>query len=59
MTTLACIIRPSTPPSRIIPLARAIEAAGIPEIWLWEDCFQTGGLSTASAILSTTDRVRV
>lgn len=59
MTTLACIIRPSTPPSRIIPLARAIEAAGVPEIWLWEDCFQTGGLSTASAILSTTDRVRV
>lgn len=59
MTTLACIIRPSTPPSRIIPLARAVEAAGIEEIWLWEDCFQTGGISAASAILSATDRVRV
>lgn len=59
MTTLACIIRPSTPPSRIIPLARAIEAAGIKEIWLWEDCFQTGGISAASAILSATDHVRV
>jgi alkanesulfonate monooxygenase SsuD/methylene tetrahydromethanopterin reductase-like flavin-dependent oxidoreductase (luciferase family) len=59
MTTLACIIRPSTPPSRIIPLARAVEAAGIEEIWLWEDCFQTGGISSASAILSATDHVRV
>lgn len=59
MTTLACIIRPSTPPSRIIPLARAVEAAGIKEIWLWEDCFQTGGISAASAILSATDHVRV
>ena len=59
MTTLACIIRPSTPPSRIIPLARAAEAAGVHELWLWEDCFQTGGVSTASAILSATDRVRV
>lgn len=59
MTTLACIIRPSTPPSRVIPLARAVEAAGIEEIWLWEDCFQTGGISAASAILAATDRVRV
>jgi len=59
MTTLACIIRPSTPPSRIISLARAVEAAGIEEIWLWEDCFQTGGISAASAILAATDRVRV
>jgi alkanesulfonate monooxygenase SsuD/methylene tetrahydromethanopterin reductase-like flavin-dependent oxidoreductase (luciferase family) len=59
MTTLACIIRPSTPPSRIIPLARAVESAGIEEIWLWEDCFQTGGISAASAILSATDHVRV
>lgn len=59
MTTLACIIRPSTLPSRIIPLARAVESAGIKEIWLWEDCFQTGGISAASAILSATDHVRV
>lgn len=59
MTTLACIIRPSIPPSRIVPLARAVEAAGIEEIWLWEDCFQSGGISAASAILSATERVRV
>jgi alkanesulfonate monooxygenase SsuD/methylene tetrahydromethanopterin reductase-like flavin-dependent oxidoreductase (luciferase family) len=59
MTTLACIIRPSTPPSRLIPLARAVEAAGIEEIWLWEDCFQSGGISAASAILAATERVRV
>ncbi len=59
MTTLACIIRPSTPPSRLIPLARSVEAAGIEEIWLWEDCFQSGGISAASAILAATERVRV
>nr|BFF19405.1 hypothetical protein GCM10025730_29260 [Promicromonospora thailandica] len=59
MTTLACIIRPSVPPARIVPLARAVEAAGIDEIWLWEDCFQTGGISTAGVILAATERVRV
>ncbi|HEV6955349.1 MAG TPA: LLM class flavin-dependent oxidoreductase [Promicromonospora sp.] len=59
MTTLACIIRPSVPPARVVPLARAVEAAGIDEIWLWEDCFQTGGISAATAVLAATDRVRV
>lgn len=59
MTTLACIIRPSVPPSRMIPLARAVEAAGIEEVWLWEDCFQSGGIAAASAVLAATERVRV
>ncbi|MFD2027022.1 LLM class flavin-dependent oxidoreductase [Promicromonospora aerolata] len=59
MTRLAYIIRPSTPPTRIIPLARAVESAGIDELWFWEDCFQTGGIATASAVLSATDRLRV
>src|SRR5690606_37425805 len=59
MTTLACIIRPSVPPARVVPLARAVEAAGIDEIWLWEDCFQTGGISAATAVLAATEHVRV
>lgn len=59
MTKLACIIRPSVPPSRMIPLARAAEAAGMEEIWLWEDVFQTGGVSSAGAVLSATDHLRV
>jgi len=59
MTTLACIIRPSTPPAQVVPVARAVEAAGVDEIWLWEDCFKAGGISAATAILAATDHVRV
>src|SRR5690606_7263379 len=59
MTTLAFIVRPSVPPARIIPLARAVEAAGIEELWLWEDCFQSGGIAAAAAVLAATERVRV
>jgi alkanesulfonate monooxygenase SsuD/methylene tetrahydromethanopterin reductase-like flavin-dependent oxidoreductase (luciferase family) len=42
-------------------LRAAIEAdrAGLSELWLWEDCFLEGGLTSAAAILAATDRVVV
>jgi alkanesulfonate monooxygenase SsuD/methylene tetrahydromethanopterin reductase-like flavin-dependent oxidoreductase (luciferase family) len=42
-------------------LGAAVEAdrAGLSELWLWEDCFLEGGLTSAAAILSATDRVVV
>jgi len=29
-------------------IARAADEAGLEELWLWEDCFLSGGVSAAS-----------
>jgi alkanesulfonate monooxygenase SsuD/methylene tetrahydromethanopterin reductase-like flavin-dependent oxidoreductase (luciferase family) len=35
------------------------ELAGLDEVWLWEDCFAEGGLTTAAAALAWTGSLRV
>jgi alkanesulfonate monooxygenase SsuD/methylene tetrahydromethanopterin reductase-like flavin-dependent oxidoreductase (luciferase family) len=59
MTTLGAIIRPQLPPERIKGLVQLADRAGLDEVWLWEDCFLEGGMSTAAAALAWTERVRV
>jgi 5,10-methylenetetrahydromethanopterin reductase len=39
--------------------ARRAEALGYDELWLVEDCFAFGGLTTAAAALGATERLRV
>lgn len=57
--TLGLIIPPDQAPERFLTVARAAEAAGVDEVWLWEDCFGQSGTSTAAAVLAATDRIRV
>jgi alkanesulfonate monooxygenase SsuD/methylene tetrahydromethanopterin reductase-like flavin-dependent oxidoreductase (luciferase family) len=57
--TLGVTFRPQLPPEQLRKVAQAAEAAGVPELWLWEDCFLEGGLTTASAALAWTERLRV
>lgn len=59
MTVLGAVFRPQLPPERLRPLARAADAAGLDELWLWEDCFLESGIATASATLAWTERLRV
>jgi alkanesulfonate monooxygenase SsuD/methylene tetrahydromethanopterin reductase-like flavin-dependent oxidoreductase (luciferase family) len=59
MVALGVVVRPQLPPERLLPVARAAEQAGLGEVWLWEDCFAEGGLTTAAAMLASTDRLRV
>jgi alkanesulfonate monooxygenase SsuD/methylene tetrahydromethanopterin reductase-like flavin-dependent oxidoreductase (luciferase family) len=40
-------------------VARVADEVGLEELWLWEDCFREGGISTAAAALAWTERVRV
>jgi alkanesulfonate monooxygenase SsuD/methylene tetrahydromethanopterin reductase-like flavin-dependent oxidoreductase (luciferase family) len=35
------------------------EAAGLAELWLWEDCFLEGGLTTAALALAWSEQLRV
>ncbi|MGC3000462.1 LLM class flavin-dependent oxidoreductase [Streptomyces sp. G35A] len=59
MTTLGAVFRPQLAPERLRSVARLADDAGLDELWLWEDCFREGGISTAAAALAWTERVRV
>ncbi|MFF4883801.1 LLM class flavin-dependent oxidoreductase [Streptomyces nigra] len=59
MTGLGAVFRPQLAPERLRSVARAADEAGLEELWLWEDCFREGGVSTAAAALAWTERVRV
>ncbi len=53
------VFTPALDPTRLPAAARAAEAAGLDEFWLWEDCFSHGGLTTAAVALASTSRIRV
>jgi 5,10-methylenetetrahydromethanopterin reductase len=50
---------PNLPPERLRPLARAADAAGLDELWVWEDCFKESGIASAAAALAWTERITV
>jgi 5,10-methylenetetrahydromethanopterin reductase len=50
---------PPMPPERIRPVARAVEAAGLDELWVWEDLFTESGIATAALALASTERIAV
>ncbi|WP_380164451.1 LLM class flavin-dependent oxidoreductase [Jannaschia sp. R86511] len=47
------------PPADVARVARACEDAGFDEVWVVDDCFFTGGLTTAALTLAATERIRV
>jgi alkanesulfonate monooxygenase SsuD/methylene tetrahydromethanopterin reductase-like flavin-dependent oxidoreductase (luciferase family) len=53
------VFRPQLPPERLREFVTSAEAAGLDDVWLWEDCFLEGGLTTATAALSWSGSVRV
>lgn len=53
------MFRPQLPPERLRPFMMRAEASGLDDVWLWEDCFLEGGLTTATAALAWTESVRV
>jgi alkanesulfonate monooxygenase SsuD/methylene tetrahydromethanopterin reductase-like flavin-dependent oxidoreductase (luciferase family) len=59
MTTTGVVFRPQSPPEELRYAVEAADAAGIDELWLWEDCFLEGGLTTAAAALAWSERITV
>ncbi len=53
------VFRPQLPPEQLHGFVTAAEAAGLDDVWLWEDCFGEGGLATAAASLAWTTTLRV
>ncbi|WP_206051820.1 LLM class flavin-dependent oxidoreductase [Nocardioides ferulae] len=56
---LGVVFRPQSPPEDLRAVMAAVDAAGVDELWLWEDCFLQGGLTTAAAALALSERVHV
>ncbi|HKT01262.1 MAG TPA: LLM class flavin-dependent oxidoreductase [Rugosimonospora sp.] len=59
MTIVGAVFLPDLPPERLRSVAQAADAAGLDELWLWEDCFKESGIATAAAALAWTSRLRV
>ncbi|GAB3099811.1 LLM class flavin-dependent oxidoreductase [Isoptericola nanjingensis] len=50
---------PTMKPESLRSLATSVEAAGLDDLWVWEDCFKQSGVASAAAALAWTERVRV
>lgn len=59
MVDLGVVFRPQFSPASLRPAACAADETGLDELWLWEDCFDHGGVATAAAALAWTTRVRI
>lgn len=53
------MFRPQLPPERLREFAERAEGAGLDDVWVWEDCFAEGGLTTAAAALAWTGSLRL
>ncbi|WP_127475958.1 LLM class flavin-dependent oxidoreductase [Microbacterium sulfonylureivorans] len=56
---IGAIFIPDLPPEALRASVLAAEAAGVGELWLWEDCFREGAFSSAGAALAWTERLRI
>jgi alkanesulfonate monooxygenase SsuD/methylene tetrahydromethanopterin reductase-like flavin-dependent oxidoreductase (luciferase family) len=46
-------------PEQLAGFAALAEQSGLDDLWVWEDCFLEGGLTTATAALAWTTSVRI
>jgi alkanesulfonate monooxygenase SsuD/methylene tetrahydromethanopterin reductase-like flavin-dependent oxidoreductase (luciferase family) len=59
MTRLGVVFTADRPPEELPAFAIAAEAAGLDELWVWEDCFHAGGVSASATALAVTERITV
>jgi alkanesulfonate monooxygenase SsuD/methylene tetrahydromethanopterin reductase-like flavin-dependent oxidoreductase (luciferase family) len=60
MTRIGAIFNPYThSPDEFHDAVQAAEAAGVPELWVWEDCFRQSAFATVGAALAWTDRLKL
>lgn len=59
MRRVGAIFTPYSPPEALRDAAQAAEDAGVPELWLWEDCFRESAFAAASAALAWTTTLAV
>ncbi len=57
--SVGVVFRPQQPPEELHAVVEHTDAAGVGELWLWEDCFLEGGLTSATAALAWSERLHV
>jgi len=57
--SVGAVFRPQFAPERLAATASAADEAGLDELWLWEDCFLSGGISAAAIALANSQRLKV
>jgi alkanesulfonate monooxygenase SsuD/methylene tetrahydromethanopterin reductase-like flavin-dependent oxidoreductase (luciferase family) len=57
--TVGAVFRPQIAPEHLARAAQAADAAGLDELWLWEDCFLAGGISAAAIGLANSSNLKV
>jgi len=58
-TAFGVIFHPRFPPETLKDYAQRAESGGFDELWLWDDCFLPGALTSAAIALSATQRLKV
>ena len=58
-TRLGVVFTADRLPEELPAFATAAEAAGLDELWVWEDCFLAGGVSASATALAGTERITV
>jgi alkanesulfonate monooxygenase SsuD/methylene tetrahydromethanopterin reductase-like flavin-dependent oxidoreductase (luciferase family) len=56
---IGAVFRPERRPEDLPGFVELAEAVGLDDVWLWEDCFREGGLTSAAAALAWTSSLRV
>jgi len=59
MVEIGVVFHPEVEPEALPGYAQDAEAAGLDELWLWEDCFREGGIASAATALAVTSSIRV
>lgn len=57
--TLAFTPTPELPTRRFLEVAQAAEAAGLDEVWLWEDVYRQSATTQAATMLAATEHLRI
>jgi 5,10-methylenetetrahydromethanopterin reductase len=57
--SLGVVFRPTFAPEILTEYAQKAEAGGFDELWLWDDCFLPGALTSSAIALSATEKIKV
>jgi alkanesulfonate monooxygenase SsuD/methylene tetrahydromethanopterin reductase-like flavin-dependent oxidoreductase (luciferase family) len=58
-TRIGVVSRPQVAPEDLPGITRAVERAGVDDLWLWEDSFWAGGLVASATALGASTTLRV
>lgn len=60
MTRIGAVFSPyQHAPEAFEPAVHAAEAAGVPELWIWEDCFRESAFASVGAALAWTKNLKI